>query len=76
MSEGRIILYCKNDDDYYYYYGSTALSLALSFFFSLLILYTVGRTPWMGDQTIVWPQPIQDNTKKINDPEDHASSGI
>jgi hypothetical protein len=29
-------------------YGSTVLSLDLSCFRSFLMLYTVGRTPWMG----------------------------
>jgi hypothetical protein len=37
-----------DDDYYYYYYGSTALCWALAAFFSFLILYIVGRTPWTG----------------------------
>jgi hypothetical protein len=32
--------------------------LELGRFFSLLILYTVGRTPWTGDQPVARPLPI------------------
>jgi hypothetical protein len=38
-------------------YGPTVLSLDLGRFFSFLILYTVGRAPWMGDQPVAWPLP-------------------
>jgi hypothetical protein len=37
-------------------YGSTAL-WTLTPFFSFLILYTVGRTPWMGDQPVARSLP-------------------
>jgi hypothetical protein len=37
-------------------YGSTAL-VDLGHLFSFLILYTVGRTPWMGDQPVARPLP-------------------
>jgi hypothetical protein len=33
-------------------YGSTILLLHLSRFFSFLILYTVGRIPWAGDEPV------------------------
>jgi hypothetical protein len=38
-------------------YGSTALLLDLGRFFSFLILYTAGSTPWTGDQPIARPLP-------------------
>jgi hypothetical protein len=34
--------------------------------FSYLILYTVGRTPWKGDQPVARPLPTHDNTNRIN----------
>jgi hypothetical protein len=37
-------------------YGSTDL-VGLGRFFSFLILYTVGRTPWTGDQPVERPLP-------------------
>jgi hypothetical protein len=40
---------------YYYYYSYTALGLGR--FFSFLILYTVRRTPWTGDQAVARPLP-------------------
>jgi hypothetical protein len=33
------------------------VSLGLGRFFSSLILYTVGRTPWTGDQAVARPLP-------------------
>jgi hypothetical protein len=36
--------------------------LNLGCFFSFLILYTVGRTPWMGDKPVAMPLPTHDNT--------------
>jgi hypothetical protein len=38
-------------------YGSTVLLLDLGRFFSSLILHTVGRTPWTGDQPVARPPP-------------------
>jgi hypothetical protein len=38
-------------------YGSAALLLDFGHFFSFLILYTVGRTPWTGDQPVARPLP-------------------
>jgi hypothetical protein len=46
-----------------------------SFQFSFLILLTVGRTPWTGDQPVARPLPTQDNTNRIN-ANIHALSGI
>jgi hypothetical protein len=40
-------------------YGSTVLLLDLGRFFSYLIVYTVGRTPWTGDQPVARPLPTQ-----------------
>jgi hypothetical protein len=36
-------------------YGSAVLLLDLGLFFSFLIIYTVGRTPWTGDQPVARP---------------------
>jgi hypothetical protein len=48
--------------------------LGLGRFFSFLILYTVGRIPWTGDQPVVRPLPIH----RINahNTAIHALSGI
>jgi hypothetical protein len=46
-------------------YGSTAL-WTLAAFFSFLILYTVGRTPWTGDQPVERPLPIHRTTQTQN----------
>jgi hypothetical protein len=48
--------------------------LGLGRFFSFLILYTVGRTPWTGDQSVARPLPIH----RINahNTDIHALSGI
>jgi hypothetical protein len=39
--------------------GSTALLLGLGLFFSSLIWYTVGRTPWTGDQPVARPRSLK-----------------
>jgi hypothetical protein len=58
-------------------YGSTVLLLGLGSFFSFLILYTVDRTPWMGDRPVVRPLPTQDNTNtEYTHTDIHALSGI
>jgi hypothetical protein len=36
-------------------YGCTTLCWAFAVFFSFLIFYTVGRTPWTGDQPVARP---------------------
>jgi hypothetical protein len=46
--------------------GSTALLLGLDLSFSLLILYTVDRTPWTGDQPVARPLPTHRTTHRIN----------
>jgi hypothetical protein len=40
-----------------YTYGSKALMLNLGRFFSFLIFFTIGRTPWKGDQAVARPLP-------------------
>jgi hypothetical protein len=46
--------------------------------FSFLILYTVGRTPWMGNQPVIRPLPTYRRTQTHNkrNIDIHASSGI
>jgi hypothetical protein len=46
-------------------YGSAAF-VDLGRFFSFLILYTVGRTPWTGDQPIARPLPTHRTTQTQN----------
>jgi hypothetical protein len=53
------------EQDQYFIYGSTAL-LNLGRFFSFLILYTVGRNPWMGDQPLARPLPTHRTTQTQN----------
>jgi hypothetical protein len=36
-------------------------------FLSFLILYTIGRTPWMGDQPVVRPLPTKLWTQKLTE---------
>jgi hypothetical protein len=45
-------------------YGSTVLLLDLGRFLNFLILYTVGRTPWTGDQPVARPLPKHRTTKQ------------
>jgi hypothetical protein len=46
-------------------------------FFSFLILYTVGRTPWKGYQPVARPLPTHENTNTEETHTDiHASSAI
>jgi hypothetical protein len=40
--------------------------LDLGRFFNFLILYTVGRTPWTGDQPIARPLPTYRTTQTQN----------
>jgi hypothetical protein len=47
-------------------YGSTVLLLDLCRSFSFLILYTVGRTPWTGDQPVTRPLPTHRTTQTQN----------
>jgi hypothetical protein len=53
-------------------YSSTALLLDLGRYFSFLMLYTVGRTPCMGDQPVARPL----TTHRTKHTDIHASSGI
>jgi hypothetical protein len=58
-------------------YGSTVLLLDLGHFLSFLILYTVGRTPWTGDQPVARPVPTHRTPQTRNKRTDiHALSGI
>jgi hypothetical protein len=55
-------------------HSNAILSMALQFFvgpwpfFSFLILCTVGRTPWMGDQAVARPLRIHRTTQTQNKP--------
>jgi hypothetical protein len=55
-------------------YRSTVLLLDLAHFFSFLILYKFGRTPWTGNQFVAGPLP-NTNTEYIYT-DIHDSSGI
>jgi hypothetical protein len=44
--------------------------------YRFLIIQTVGRTPWAGDQPTARTLPTQGNTKRINVDDIHAFSGI
>jgi hypothetical protein len=35
-------------------------------FFSFLTFYTVGRTPWTGDQPVAWPLPAHRTAQTQN----------
>jgi hypothetical protein len=47
-------------------YGFTVILLDLGRFSSFLILYTVGRTPWTGDQHVTRPLPTHRTTQTQN----------
>jgi hypothetical protein len=51
---------------YIYIYIWLYSLLDLGRFFSLLVLYTVGSTPWTRDQPVARPLPTHDNTNTIN----------
>jgi hypothetical protein len=58
-------------------YGSAALFVGLWPLFSFLILYTICRTPWTGDQSVAMLLPTHRTTQTQNKRTDiHASSGI
>jgi hypothetical protein len=46
-------------------YGSAAL-VDVGCFFSFLTLYTVGMTPWKGDQPVLRPLPTYRTTQSYN----------
>jgi hypothetical protein len=48
---------------YYYYYGSTAVCWPWTLF-QFLNIYTVGRTPWTGDQPVAKPLPTHTEQHK------------
>jgi hypothetical protein len=63
--------------NYYYYYSSAALCWALAVFVSFFILFTIGRTPWTGDQPVAKPPPTHRTTQTRNKRTDiHTFSGI
>jgi hypothetical protein len=47
-------------------YSYAALLLDLGYFYSFLILYAVGGTPWMGDQRVAMPPPTHRTTQTQN----------
>jgi hypothetical protein len=49
--------------------GSTVLFLVLGRFFSFLILYTVGITPWTGDQPVARPLHTQNKRTQTSTPQ-------
>jgi hypothetical protein len=70
----------QTEDETKYIYLSMAVQsflLDLGRFFSFLILYTVGRTPWTGDQPVARPLPTHRTTQIEQTHRDiHAFSGI
>jgi hypothetical protein len=46
--------------------GSTTLLLSLGRFFGFLILYTVGRTLWAGDQPVARPLSTHMTKQKLS----------
>jgi hypothetical protein len=65
---------------YLFIYLPIFLSLDLGRFFTFLILYTVGRTPWTRDQPVARPLPTyrttQTQNKRIPTSDIPALSGI
>jgi hypothetical protein len=49
-------------------HGSIVLLLNLGRFFRFLIMYTVGRTPWTGDQPVARPLPTQNKRTQTSMP--------
>jgi hypothetical protein len=73
--------YSKTVDKIYIVFISLSLSVALQPLWTLAAfsvnLYTVGRTPWTGDQTVSRTLPTQRTTQTQNKYTNiHASSGI
>jgi hypothetical protein len=52
------------DDTVYLWLCSPLLDFGR--FFSFLIFYTVGRTPWTGDQPVSWPLPAHRTARTQN----------
>jgi hypothetical protein len=51
------LFYKVSKDIFIFVCGSAALCWTLAAFSSFFILYIVGRTPWMGDQSVARPLP-------------------
>jgi hypothetical protein len=79
MWETKFYTHSKNHRDYLSTYLSKYLSVCLSVylwpyspllglgrFFSFLILHTVSRTPWTGDQAVARPLPTHRTTQTQN----------
>jgi hypothetical protein len=49
------IFFAESTSTYISIYDSTTLLFDLGRLFSFLILYTIGRTPWTGDQPVATP---------------------
>jgi hypothetical protein len=63
----------------FFFSGSTA-HVGPGLFFSYMIIFTDGRTPWASDQLVARPLPkcrtTQTQNKHIHTPNIHAFSGI
>jgi hypothetical protein len=55
--------YTRTENTVYLSMAPQSFLLVLYCFFSLLILYTVSRTPWTGDQPVAKPLPTQRTTQ-------------
>jgi hypothetical protein len=63
LHASRTVLSCDSLLDALSLCGSEALLLDLAHFFSFLIFYTAGRTPWMGDQPVTRLLPTHAQTQ-------------
>jgi hypothetical protein len=73
-----IIIIIINPYHYFIIMALRHLALPWSlFYFSFLILYTIGRTPWTGDKPLARPPPTHRTTQtEWTHTGIHASSGI
>jgi hypothetical protein len=64
----KIVHTCMQSETtiYYYYYYTALLSGLGRSFFSFLILYTISRTPWTGDQPVGRPLSTHRTTQTQN----------
>jgi hypothetical protein len=67
FNSGAVIIFCRLLKFFSLsIYGSAALSWVLAAFYNFLILYTVGKTPWTGDQPVARPLPTHRTTQTQN----------